>query len=238
MKKKVLVLGAAGLIGPNLTPGLENDYDLLLADIKPHPEGKPIIPCDITDVEQVHQLATGMDAIINCTVNRDHPDLSFHVNTQGAWNVMRTAATHNIKKVVHTGPQFVRRAYDHDFDIVDVPRPTGINHYVLTKMLASEICQIYARNHGIQTISFVFNGLGPRPTKNATESDFPPFTIIWEDLQLACRLALDIESIPDDFQEFNMLSYPGHGKYSIEKAKRILGFSPTEQWERYFTRTP
>ena len=66
---------------------------------------------------------------------------------------------------------------------------------------------------------------------------FPPFTIVWEDLQLACRLALDIESVPDNFQDFNMLSYEGHGKYSVEKARQILGFEPTEKWESYFKRS-
>ena len=54
--------------------------------------------------------------------------------------------------------------------------------------------------------------------------DFPAFYIVWEDLQQACRLALEIESIPDYFQEFNMLSYFGQGKYNADKAKRILGF--------------
>jgi nucleoside-diphosphate-sugar epimerase len=238
MKKKVLVLGASGLIGPNLTSGLEPYYDLLLTDIAPHPDGKAITACDITSFEQVRQAAQGMDAIINATVNRSHPDHSFHVNTKGARNVMQAAAELGIKKVIHTGPQFVRGTYDHDFNVVDVPRLGGINYYVLTKMLASEICQIYARTHGIQTVSFVFNGLGPRPTEKVTQTDFPPFTVVWEDLQLACRLALELESVPDDFQEFNMLSYVGHGKYSIEKAKRILGFEPTQQWERYFERTP
>ena len=33
-----------------------------------------------------------------------------------------------------------------------------------------------------------------------------------------------------------MLSYEGHGKYSVEKARQILGFEPTEKWENYFKR--
>ena len=64
----------------------------------------------------------------------------------------------------------------------------------------------------------------------------PVATIVWEDLQLACRLALEIESIPDCYQEFNMLSYEGHEKYSMDKARRILGFEATEDWSGYFAR--
>ena len=229
MKKKVLILGASGNIAPYLLPGLDPYYDLCLTDIVPHPDEKPIINVDITSYQQVYNVAQDMDAIMNFTVVRDDPDQSFHVNTLGAWHVMKAASELGIKKVVHTGPQSVRNAYDQDFDIVDVPRSPGVGYYGMTKFLAMEICRAYARE-------YVFNGLGPRPTEKITEQDFPPFTIIWEDLQLACRLALEIESVPENFQDFNMLSYEGHGKYSVEKARQILGFEPTEKWENYFKR--
>ena len=238
MKKKVLLLGASGNIAPHLLPGLEPYYHLRLADIKPHPDGKPILTVDVTSYQQVKEAARGMDAIMNFTVVRDHPVQSFRVSTLGAWHVMKAAAELGIKKIIHTGPQAVRSDYDHDFDIIDVPQAPGFGYYGLTKMLSAEICRIYSRTYGIQTICFLFNGLGPKPTEKVVKRDFPPFTIVWEDLQHACRLALEIESVPDNFQEFNMLSYEGHGKYRVEKARRILGFEPLEKWENYFKRIP
>ena len=50
-------------------------------------------------------------------------------------------------------------------------------------------------------------------------------------LKRACRLALEIPEVPDCFQEFNLLSWEGHGKYNVDKARRILGFEPTECWD-------
>ena len=236
--KKVLLLGASGLIAPYLLPGLEPYYDVRLADVKPHPEGKPVTTVDIASYEQVLEAARGMDAIINSTVVRNDPVQSFHVNTRGAWHVMKAAAEHGIKKVIHTGPQLVIQDYGHEFDIVDVPPTAGTGYYTLTKLLSMEICQIYARTYGIQTICFVFAGLGPKPTEKVTGEDFPPFAIVWEDLQHACRLALEIDSVPDDFQSFNMLSYLSHGKYRMDKARRILGFELQGDWEAYYKRTP
>ena len=236
MKKRVLLLGACGGIGPYLAPGLEGDYELRLADVVPHPEGRQVVEVDITSYRQVLDAARGMDAIINLTVNRNDPDYSFHVNARGAWHVMKAAAERGIEKVIHTGPQNDRFNYDHDFDIVDVPPAAGTGYYSITKMLSGEICRIYAITYKIQTIYFVFNGLGSRPDKESLGRDFQPFTIVWEDLQRACRLALEIASIPDCYQEFNMLSYEGHGKYSMEKARRILGFEATENWSAHFTR--
>jgi nucleoside-diphosphate-sugar epimerase len=236
MKKKVLLLGASGQIAPHLLPGLEPYYHLRLGDIKPHPDGKPIFTVDVTSYQQVKAAACGMDAIMNFTVVRGDPVRSFQVSTLGAWHVMKAAAELGVKKIIHTGPQSIRSDYDPYFDIFDVPKVPGFGYYGLTKMLGSEICRIYARAYNIQTICFLFNGLGPSPKEKFVKRDFPPFTIVWEDLQHACRLALEIESVPDNFQEFNMLSYEGHQKYSIEKARRILGFQPLEKWENYFKR--
>ena len=225
--KRVLVLGACGNIGPFVTPGLEDDYDLTLSDLIPHPDGRPTITVDVTDYTQVRDAARGMDAIVNLTVIRPDPEHSFHVNVRGALNTMKAAAEHGIRKVLHTGPQLIRGArYDHEFDIDDPPHMPGTGYYGLTKHLSN----------GITTLCFLFNGLGARPTERVTGRDFPPFTIVWEDLQQACKLALDIESVPDNYQEFDLHSYVAQGKYSIDKARRMLGYEPLMRVEDYYRR--
>ena len=128
--KKVVLLGASGLIAPNLLPGLEDHYEMSLADVKPHPDGRAVDECDVGDYAQVLQVTEGMDAIMNFTVIRDDAEQSFHVNTRGALNVMKAAVEHGIKKVIHSGPQFVRRTYDHDFDVADVPPVLGTDYYL------------------------------------------------------------------------------------------------------------
>ena len=234
--RKVLLLGSSGHIAPNIIPALGQYYDLCLADLKPHPDGLPTRTVDITDYKQVLEAAQGVDAIANFTVNRPHPVLSFAVSTTGAFNVMKAAAEVGIKKVLHTGPELVISDYGHEFDIGEVPQRPGPGYYSLTKMLGMEICRAYARTHGIQTICYQFNGLGPKPEQAVQGQDFPPFTITWEDLVQACRLALDIEVVPDDYQAFNLHSYMGQGKYNIDKARRMLGYEPSEPVERYYRR--
>ena len=236
--KKLLLLGASGMIAPHVIPGMESLYDLRLADIRPHPDGKPTLPVDVTSYEQVREAACGVDAIVNFTVLRDDPVQSFAVNTMGAYHVMRAAAELGIKKVIHTGPEQVRGWYAHEFDLEDVPGAPGTGYYGITKYLGMEICRIYARSYGIQTICFLLHGHGPGPTEPVSGQDFPSFSIAWEDLQHACRLALDIPSVPDHFQAFNLNSYLSHGKYPTDKARRILGYAPLKRWEDCFRRIP
>ena len=236
--KKVLVLGACGNIGPYLPPGLAADYELYLTDVRPHPAGLPVEQVDVSDYQSVSQAMRGMDAVINLTVLRDDPVLSFAVNTRGMYHVMRAAVEHGIKKIVHTGPQSARYFFDHDFDVDDIPEMPGTGYYMTTKYLSLEIARTWSRAHHIQTICFLFNGLGPSPTGPIKGEDFPPFTVVWEDLQQACRLALEIESVPDNFQCFNLHSYLGQGKYLLDKAKRILGHQPLAPWADYYRRVP
>lgn len=235
--KRVLFLGASGLIGPHLTPGLIDHYNLVQTDVKPHPDGIDIDIVDVRDYDQVLEAARGCDAIMNFTVMRGDPVDSFQVNTIGAWNVMRAAVELGIRRIVHSGPQGVRSHYDTDFDVEDAPTAPGVDHYSITKWLSAEICRVFSQKHDLHTVYFVFNGLHPAPEAPATgPTETPPFVVVWEDLQQACRLALEVPSIPGNFQLFNMLSYSGPGKYNTDKAKRMLGFEPTRDWDALFQR--
>ena len=235
--RKVLVLGACGNIGPFITPGLEDDYDLTLSDIIPHPHGTPTIDVDVTDYAQVRDAARGADAIINLTVIRPDPALSFRVNVLGALNTMKAAAEHGVKKVLHTGPEQVRGGrYDHEFDIDCPPHMPGTRYYFLTKHLSNEICRSYAREHDITTVCFLFNLLGARPTAPIVGRDFPPYLIVWEDLVHACKLALEVEALPENYQDFNLHSHLGHGKFSVDKARRMLGYAPLMPVEDFYRR--
>jgi len=238
MTKKVLFLGASGLIGPHLTPGLAEVYDLYPADIKPHPDGSEMPFVDIASYEQVHEAARGMDGIANFTVVRGDPVLSFHVNTRGAWHVMKAAVEHGISHVIQTGPQAVCHGYEPEFDLVDVPPLASSGYYGCTKSLGAEISRIFARTYAIQTSYFVFAGLGPSPEEPVSGEDFPVYRVFYEDLVRACCLALEVESIPGYYHEFNMHSFRGHEKYSLDKAREILGFEPTRRWEDLYKRTP
>lgn len=234
--KKVLLLGASGLVAPHIIPGLEQYYELRLADIKPHPEGRPVQQVDITAYDQVKEAARGVEAILNFTVNRGDPVLSYGVNLLGTHHVLKAAVELGIRKIVHTGPQLVIPEYHHDFEVEDPPLRGGTGYYSLTKYLSLELCKAYARIHGLQIVCFLFNGLGAKPTEPIRGKDFPSFTVVWEDLVEACRLAIELESVPDNYQHFNLHSYPGHEKYLLRKAERILGYRPLEEVERFYRR--
>ena len=72
--------------------------------------------------------------------------------------------------------------------------------------------------------------------ERATGRDLHPYYLVYEDLHQACRLALELASVPGDYQELDLLSFEAQGKYRADKARRILGFEPAERWDEYLRR--
>jgi len=234
--KRVVVFGACGHIGPFITRELNQYYDLTLTDVVAHPDGDDTETVDIRDYAAVHRACAGQDAILNMCVIRNDPVLSWQVNALGVENVSRALVEHGIGRVLHIGPQFARAWYDHDFRVDDVPLAPGAGIYCLTKFMGMEISRAYAREYGIDTVWFLLNEFGSKPETQQTEASHHPFTLVREDLVTACRLALEVEKLPDHYQWFNLNSYLEHGKYTVDKVRRILGYEVGEQLERYFRR--
>ena len=124
---KILILGANGMLTPYVTKALEKNHELRITDVsdlsgddeyKEH----EILQVDITNLNQVVEAAKGVDAIINLAVVRHELKLAFDVNSIGCFNMMVAAKTHNIKRVINTGPHWVASAQSYekfDFDITD-----------------------------------------------------------------------------------------------------------------------
>jgi len=228
---KVLILGAAGPVAAAAITALEPYHTLTLTDVKPIESRHPTRIVDITDFKQIRAAAEGHDAIVNFTVNRYDPVGAFHVNLMGAYHVMQAAVACGIRRVVHTGPFLIYgETYMDDFDIPDdcPPRP-GTGLYSLTKYLGQETCRIFAEAHHLEVPCLLFCGfLDPTEAIKGIYT----FTVSWRDSGEAVRCAVEVPGLPRPFEVFHILSDLPHRKYSNEKAKRLLGWQPQDDFEQ------
>ena len=235
----VLIIGAGGPVAAAAIKALEPYHILRLADIKELESDHEMLIVDITDPAEVLEATSGMDAIINCTVLRDDIVKSFDVNIRGAYNVMKAAVEHGIQRVVHTGPQMVMQGiYVDDFLITaDPPTRPGTNLYGLTKYLSLEVCRIFAEEHDIQVICFLYCGFRNPPDEDARpEGEVGPFIVSWEDTGQAFKLALEVERLPRNFEVFNIMADLPHRKHINTRARSLLGFQPKENFQRLWDR--
>jgi nucleoside-diphosphate-sugar epimerase len=234
----VLILGGSGMLGPHVIPVLQDHYNLRVTDINPVPiefKGE-FRHVDVAALDQVVAAAEGMDAIINLSVLRTDRQLAFDVSTLGCYNMMRAAVAHGIRRVINTGPHFTIAGptYEQfDFDLnPDMPPQPGTNLYALTKALGQEICRVFSEQHDIYVqmyLFYIFRDPAHLEDKYEPVNQIP-WLISWANAAQAFRLGLEIplEKLPSRCEIFNILTDLPHGKFSNEKAKRILGF---ESWD-------
>jgi nucleoside-diphosphate-sugar epimerase len=252
---RVLVLGAAGPLGSATSAEYrDRGYRLRLTDVGPLTElvspqdGPKPIPTqppheervvDITDPATVTAAAQDMQAIVNCTVIREHPVEAFRVNVLGAYNVMTAAAEHGIRRVVHTGPAMTLAdhpaGYTDDTALAsDLPPRPGDNLYFVTKYLALEICRIFAEHHAIACPTLLFiTFLDPVKAPSWVP---PSFSVTWQDAARAMAAAVAVEELPVPAPLVNVLADAPHDRYRSDAAREILDWTATDDLARYWLR--
>lgn len=240
---KVLILGGAGMLGPHVIPVLAPHYELRVTDITPLPiefDGEFQF-VDVADFDQVLAAAEGMDAIINLSVLRRDRKLAFDVNSLGCYNMMKAAVTHGIKRVINTGPHFTLAGPTYEFFDYqispEIPPQPGTNLYAITKSLGLEICRVFTENHDVNVQTYLFYNFRD-PADLRPGSPVAPFASSWANAAEVFPLGLEIDlnKLPSACEVFYIFTDMPHGRFSNEKAKRILGFQPRDDisalWRR------
>ena len=239
---KVLLLGANGMLGPHVIKALEGRYQLRATDINDPPPGfgHEYRKVDVSSLEQVMAAAEGMDAIVNLSVLRLDRKLAFDVNTMGCYTTMTAAVKHGIRRVINTGPHFTiagpsYEEYDYGLN-EEMPSQSGSQLYALTKSVGQEMCRVFTESHDVFVLTLLFYNFRYPDDGRGAHQDLTPFTVSWSDAAAAFPLALDIplEKLPSRCEVFNVFADLPHGKFSNEKAKRILGWKPTHLFEQYW----
>ena len=258
--KNIVLLGAGGPLGAAITSELSRDYTLRLVDVKPVEElletlkpqspGAPLpVPpsaphewraVDVRDPQQVLDACAGMDAIINVTVIRHDVAGCFHVNMNGAHNVMSAALAHKIHRVVHTGPyQVVAKGatgYEWDYELnEDMPPRPGVEWlYLLSKLCGQEIVKTFARQHGFSVPALNFASFFNHELVHGEY--ISGLSVSWADAARAIRCALEAPSLPTPFELFHIGADLPHDNFSNAKAKRLLSWKPQHTLEEFFRR--
>ena len=232
---KVLLLGAAARLGPYVMRALAGEHTLRVTDIVPVETHHEYRRVDIGSPADVHRAAEGMDAIVNCTVEREGRRTAFDVSARGCYNMMRAAVAHGIPRVINTGPHFTIQGHTYttfDYEInPDVPPHPGTYLYALSKGVGQEICKVFTENYDVHVLTYLFYEF--RHHDDPARRGDHPFAISWRDAAEAIRLGLsvDLATLPSRCEVFNIHADLPHQRFSNEKNKRLLGFTPQDRLE-------
>ncbi|MCL1992455.1 MAG: NAD(P)-dependent oxidoreductase [Spirochaetes bacterium] len=218
MKKKIVITGTAGLLGPYVAEHfLEQGYDVLSADIVAPAQIKSRHwTVDLNDLGQVYGMLQGVYGVVHLAAipRADiYPNgKTFQNNIMGSYNIMEAAGQLGVKKIVIASSEC---AYGFCFakeDLTPAYLPLDENHplwaedcYGLAKVAAEVAAEGMQRRYGSQIISF---RIGNIITPEMYAKIFPGFIRdtkirkrnLWNyidarDIAAACRLAIEAEGL-------------------------------------------
>ncbi len=235
---RVLITGAGGYIGRQLTRGLENEHDLRLGDLVPESGDRRWIALDVTRPEQVQAAMQGIEAVVHLAIasghEGDHEDdafnqLRFDVNVKGTWNVLEAARRAAVRRFVFTSSVMVVWGYEPPVWVASDAEPRPVGAYALTKRLGETLCEHYARCLGLSIVCLRI----PKPIAldepQWKQNRVRPQWLAFPDLVQAYRLALAVPDI--GFEIVTVVGESSQRRWDLAKAERVLGYRPSIRLE-------
>jgi UDP-glucose 4-epimerase len=179
---RALVTGGAGFIGSNLVDALleRGDEVVVIDDLSTGREsnldgargkGAELVHVDIRDAERIAQVVAdaGPETIFHLAAQIDvrksvsEPGWDASINVEGTANVLEAARKASVRRVVNTS---TGGAIYGDVDTIPSPEstpPAPMAGYGTSKFCAEQYCSLYARLHGLSTVTLRYgNVYGPR----------------------------------------------------------------------------
>ena len=235
-RKRVLVTGAAGLIGGFVRRAFADRYIMRLTDIVEvdDPQGHEVMKADITDPGQMRHACEGMDVVLHLAADPD-PSADFlesllPLNIVGAYNVFQAAQEAGCQRVVFASSIHAMLGYPREASARSDMPVNPPNLYGVTKCFAEALGRYYAH----QQLSSLAIRIGAvrrqedvdpqRPDSERREGEA---WISERDLVQLIQQCIDVEDI--DFAIVHAQSGQKRPHLDISHTREILGYEPQDR---------
>jgi NAD+ dependent glucose-6-phosphate dehydrogenase len=229
--KKVLITGAAGLVGGILRTHWGARHQLRLADIRPV-EGlaahEEFAHTDIADYQQMLKACAGMDVVVHLAADPS-PAATFYdtllpLNIKGAYNGFEAAREAGCERLVFASSINAILGYENE----DVPWDAPIfpqNVYGATKCWGEALARVYADQHQLSCICVRLGS--PRFDQSG---DWDPAqrngSLSPRDCAQLFGGCVDVSDV--EFAIVNGVSKHVHSWMDLEITRSVLGYEPQD----------
>jgi UDP-glucose 4-epimerase len=161
---KILVTGGSGLVGKYVVDDLlKHNHNVGVMDLADPAADVEFHRVDVLDLEAVSRAMRGYEVVIHMAgiphpLNNTAKEV-FHLNVNGTFNVLESAAHNNVAKVILTSSEstlgfaFMEHRMVPDYFPIDEFHPLRPQDpYGLSKVVAEQMCRTYSARYGFRTV--------------------------------------------------------------------------------------
>lgn len=237
---KVLITGATGAIGTNLTRHLRDHHELVLSDIdfSDFPEelkaGVKIVEADLSKLDSWEEALDGVEYVIQLAGNPD-PEADFYddlvdLNYVLPQNLYKKAAESNtVKRIIFASSIHASDAYPHNVQIktTDQVRPDDL--YGVSKAYLEALGSYYAFKKGVESIGIRIGDYKSDDSELDADSDFYGMSMYFSarDMNHLIDCCLSA-SLSEPYLLVNGISNNSFPRLDIDSARVHLGYEPVD----------
>lgn len=237
---KILITGATGLIGTNLTKHLKESHDLVLADIdfSDFPEelkdGAKLVEADLSKIDKWEDALDGVEYVIQLAGNPD-PDADFYdelvdLNYVLPQNLYKQAEkSSSLKRIIFASSIHASDAYPNNVQVktTDQVRPDDL--YGVSKAYLEALASYYAYKKGIESVGIRIGDYKDDKSELDPDADFYSMGMYFSarDMNhlIDCCLKAELE---EPYLLVNGVSNNAFPRLDIDSARVKLGYTPQD----------
>jgi nucleoside-diphosphate-sugar epimerase len=243
---KVLITGAAGRLGRNLTRTMVANYDLVLGDVKPINDQR-FIHLDIMDMAAVRAAVRQCDAVVHMVI-LDWPECgpeekmryavpALQVHVVGLHNVLQAACEAGLRRFVYTSSVSAVDGIQHGTLVASDTRHYSNKIYGMTKGFGEDLCRMFHYSFGLSVAvlrlgtvfapeaggAWIGNAYYQDLAKCPAQGDATSRVHV-DDVTRA--IALVLEHVEPSYAVVHVVGADSGGRWDLESARCLYGWVP------------
>ncbi len=231
---RVLVTGAAGIIGTAFWQRRHGDFSLRLADLH---TGKlaeapcPFIQLDVADHAACLAACADIDVVLHLAgvphAGADFDTQLLQPNIIGTHNLFRAAQVKKVKRVVFASSAQAIEGYPLDAQVHEHMPARPANMYGASKAFGEGVASAFAHQHGMTTIAVrIANVAHFAPGQQHSTRDIAAFISERDVVQLLARcIAADVAP---GYHVVHGVSDNRYKRLSIAATRQLVGYAPQD----------
>ncbi len=229
--KKILMTGAAGVVGTFLRNEFRGRYHLRLSDMTAIDDCGPdeeFVEADLSNLEATQNAVAGVEGIIHLGGNSVEGDWGtiLNANIIGTYNLFESARIDGVKRVVFASSNHAIGFYERSqtIDHTDTLRPD--TRYGLTKAFGESLASLYVDKYSAEVMSIRIGNVAEKPI------DVRRLSIWISPRDIAQLVSIGLEYFDIKYEIVYGMSDNKRAWWDNSNALR-LGYAPQDRSEDY-----